>query len=268
MSATVIERFQAEELAAEDPPAVATINRYVGVVRQAFRLAHKQGRLSRVPYFPMLPIDNARSGFLEPANLARLLEKLPPHLADATEFAYLTGWRKGHISKLEWEHVDRTNRLLAVPGRLIKNRRPQTIPLAGRLWKVIERRWERREVKRNDGTSFLSPQVFHRGDGKRLGEIRKTWARACREAGFAERVRPGKRTLPGLLFHDLRRSAARNLVRSGVDRNVAKKITGHKTDSMFDRYNITDTRDQEIAFERLEAHLAAAPKKTNVVPIK
>ena len=55
--------------------------------------------------------------------------------ADATEFAYLTGWRKGQISKLAWEHVDRTNRLLFVPGRIVKNREPQTIPLAD----IIER---------------------------------------------------------------------------------------------------------------------------------
>jgi hypothetical protein len=54
------------------------------------------------------------------------------------------------------------------------------------------------------------------------------------------------------------------LVRAGVDRDVAKRISGHKTDSMFARYNVTDTRDQIVAFERLEKHLAKAPKKSNV----
>jgi integrase len=67
---------------------------------------------------------------------------------------------------------------------------------------------------------FLSPFVFHRGDGKAIGDIRKVWAKAATVAG-----------VPGLLFHDLRRSAVRTLVRAGVDRDMARKISGHKTEA-------------------------------------
>jgi integrase len=286
MTATLIEHFQASCLAGERlesearaakpegrrgsgrasdmPKAPATINQYVGVLRQAFRLAHKQNRLSRVPYFPMLEIDNARSGFLDPANFTKLITALPQDVGDATEFGYLTGWRKGQIAKLEWEHVDRTNGLLTVPSKIVKNRKSATIPLTGRLWAVIERRWERRTVKRKGKPDLLSQYVFHRGDGRRLGEFRKTWTLACRVAGFPERKRAGKAALPGLLFHDLRRSAARNLIRSGVDQAVAMKITGHKTESMFRRYNIIDTRDQESALVRLENYLDNALETRNL----
>jgi hypothetical protein len=112
VTATLIEQFQASCLAGErleseeraakregargsgrasdGPKAPATINQYVGILRQAFRLAHKQNRLSRVPYFPMLEIDNARSGFLEPANFTKLLKALTEDVGDATEFGYLT----------------------------------------------------------------------------------------------------------------------------------------------------------------------------------
>ena len=215
---------------------------------------------SRVfPHFPMLDeSDNVRQGFLEPAQFEELLKTLPKHLADAAEFAGLTGWRKGQIAKLEWTHVDRTNRLLVVPGALTKNRKPQTLPLAGRLWEVIERRWLRREVKRRKRPVFLAPLVFHRGDGKPLGDIRNARATACEQA-----------EVPGLLFHDLRRSGVRNLIRAGVDPHVVMKISGHRTPSMLQqRYNVIDTRDQLAAFEQLEKHLAEAPQGSNVKKIR
>jgi integrase len=245
LTAARIERFQAEELAAESPKAPATINRIVGTLRQAFRLARKQERLSRMPVFPMLPEKNARQGFVEPATFEKIAAALPPDLADVARFAYSTGWRKGQLSKLKWEHVDRTNRLVTVPGTITKNGKPQTIPLEGELWSLIERRWLRREVKRRNRPVFLSPFVFHRGDGKVVGDFRKKWAKACATAKVA-----------ALLFHDLRRSSVRNMVRAGVDRDVAKSISGHKTDSMFSRYNITDEKDQREALRRVDLYVA------------
>lgn len=164
---------------------------------------------------------------------------------DAARFAYLTGWRKGQLAKLRWEHVDRANGLLQVPGSLTKNRRPHTIALAGELLALVERRWARREVQRPKDPVFLSPFVFHRGDGKVLGDFRKAWTKACAAASVA-----------ALLFDDLRRSGVRNLIRAGVDRDVARKIRGHKTEAMFSRDNISDTRDQVEAFDRVGHYLA------------
>ena len=76
-----------------------------------------------------------------------------------------------------------------------------------------------------------------------LGGTRKAWITACRKAG-----------LVGMLRHDFRRSAVRNLVRSGVSETVAMKVTGHKTRAVFDRYDITSDADLREATRKLIGH--------------
>jgi integrase len=84
--------------------------------------------------------------------------------------------------------------------------------------------------------------VFTRGDGKKIVDFRGTWAKITKAAG-----------VPELLVHDLRRSAIRRMVRRGIPEKVAMLISGHRTRSVFDRYDIVSESDLRDAAAKLEA---------------
>lgn len=212
----------------------ATTDRYLEALRAAYRLAVKQRRLGhdRVPYIELIRPNNRRTGFVDEEVFWKLHQALPSPYADAALFAYRSGWRRGEVQGLTWEQVD----LAARECRLwdSKNGRGRVLPLEGELWEVIQRRQAARAYETPRGPA-LAVYVFHRA-GLPLGDWRKAWRRACETAG-----------VPTLLFHDFRRSAVRNLTRAGVTSVVAMEITGHRTRSVFDRYNIATTDEAREA---------------------
>jgi integrase len=211
--------------------ADATINRATHLLRAAYRRA----KLSPPPIRHLSEKDNVRTGFFSAAEFRDVLSHLPDDgLRDFVLFAYLCGWRKGSVASLRWVDVDLMGGEINLPGKYTKNGEPLKMPIEGELKELMKRRKEARAVKTDNGT-VISALVFHRG-GKAVGEIRKSWATATRLANCS-----------GKLFHDFRRTAARDLIRSGAGESVAMCITGHKTNSMFKRYNITDTEDVRAA---------------------
>lgn len=206
----------------------ATINRECEILKAA--AAHWRRTFNEpVPlkYIPKLPERNVRQGFFEEDEWISVAAHLPYWLVQFCEFAYYTGWRKSEIAGLRWEWVNGEIRL---PDS--KNGRPRVIPLAGTIRTLID------TASANRLTTC--PWVFHDPHGRQIKDFRKRWKAACTSAG-----------VPGRLFHDLRRTAARNMLRAGVRMDVAKQITGHVTDSMFHRYAIINTADLASALEKL-----------------
>jgi integrase len=139
----------------------------------------------------------------------------------AIEWFYWTGMRPREIRSLTWAAFDRetgTLRLHARDAKTGHGGHGRLLALEGDLKTIIARRLSARRLD--------CPLIFHR-HAKPIGDFRKRWNRACRDAGMS-----------GFLLYDLRRTAVRNMVRAGVDPSVAMKISGHRTRSVFDRYNI------------------------------
>jgi len=84
--------------------------------------------------------------------------------------------------------------------------------------------------------------------------LRKSFQAACIEVGLRRATGPKVWQDKGLLIHDLRRSGVRNLIRSGVPRRIAIKISGHLTESTFERYNIVDSTDLQEAMAKVEKY--------------
>jgi len=273
------DRLAGDRRAGIPPKAPTTINRETQLLGQAFTLGIERRQIVTAPHIRHLPERNVRQGFLEKADFEVVVAHLPEYLQDFARFAYLCAWRKGQIASLTWADVDRNAGIIVACAEHVKNGRAHKIVLEAELAEIIERRWKGREYQTAAGPA-LSQYVFHL-DGRPVGDFRKAWASACKAAGLVkpkldENGKPLTATvngqeeavmLPSRLFHDLRRSGVRNMVRAGVREGVAMAISGHRTRAVFDRYNITSDEDLRQALKQTAEHVNAQPTIRKVVAI-
>ena len=217
------------------------INRELTALKRSFNLAIQAGKLLQKPHIPFLKEDNVRVGFFERDQFLAVLARLPEPVQPAATFAYITGWRiDSEVLSLEWRQVDfGAGEVRLDPGKT-KNGEGRTFPMTRDLREVLEQQKAITENLQRQ-LKVVCPRVFHRS-GRPIKSFRVAFRTACTEAGC-----------PGRVLHDFRRTAVRNLVRAGIPERVAMQMTGHKTRSVFERYNIVSAGDLREAAKRLDA---------------
>jgi integrase len=202
----------------------------------------------RLPVIHMLKEAAPRQGFFERDQFDAVRRKLEarPDLQVAVTIAYVYGWRmRSEVLPLMRRQVDlEAGTLRLSPGTT--NKKPgRVVYLTPELDRLVREQLARvRDLERR--TERIIPVLFPHLAGRHVGqpiqEFRRAWKTACRRAGC-----------PGMLRHDFRRTAVRNLVNTGTPEKVAMLITGHRSRSVFDRYHIVAPEDLQAATARLAA---------------
>jgi len=231
------------------PASNAEINRELALLKRMFSLAVQAGKLLHRPHIPMLRENNVRTGFFEPEQLASVLAHLPAAIQPIISFAAITGWRiASEVLPLQWRQVDFAAGEVRLDPGTTKNGEGRTFPMTRDLRTLLEPLHEENKRLKREGriVANVFVRMVAKGRGgpvepKPVVTFGAVWKTACRAAGC-----------PGRLPHDLRRTAVRNLVRAGIPERVAMQMTGHKTRSVFERYNIVSDGDLRDAAARLD----------------
>jgi integrase len=249
--------------------ANGTINRSISALRRMFNIARADGKLRDIPYFPLVKEARPRQGFFEREQFEGLFRALPEYLRLPVAIGYFTGMRLGEILPLEWSQVDFLRGVIQLRAGETKNDEAREVPIVPQLRTLlVEQR-----AKRQPDCPHVCFRIDRRGRAVKIEGFRKAWYSACVRSGLG-RMEPktdrdsgeqlyaaprGPRSKPrakmvyrGLIFHDLRRTGARNLVHAGVPEKVAMRIGGWKTRSVFDRYTIVSPNDITEAGRKLE----------------
>lgn len=216
----------------------ATINRELAALKRMFNLARQSTppKVLSVPYIPMLKEDNVRTGFVESRqhdNLAAETGKVGLWLRAMFETGYTYGWRHEELLDMRVLQINLVANTIRLEPGTTKNDEGREVTMTLAVQTLL--------AQCIDGKKS-EDHVFTREDGKPVKDFRGAWENVCNAA-----------KVPGLLFHDLRRTAARNLRRAGVAEGVIMKIGGWKTRSVFERYAIVSQTDISDAMLKLEA---------------
>lgn len=208
-----------------------------GILRQSAALSISgigPGKYSAVPCFPRLKESAPRQGFVEETDYAKLAANARAlWLRAMLATAYTFGFRKSELLEMKVSQIDLVARTIRLNPGETKNGEGRTVKMTADVFTLLVAC-----VSGKRPTDY----VFTHRDGSPILDFRGAWEALTKTA---ER--------PGLLFHDLRRSAVRNMVRRGIPEVVAMRISGHKTREVFNRYNIVSESDLADAALKIEA---------------
>lgn len=201
----------------------ATVNREIACFKTIFSKAVKDGKAERNPAqgVKLLKENNERDRILSPEEYTRLLAHCPDHLRPIVKLAYHTGMRQGEILGLTWGQVDLREGFIRLQPEDTKTKAPRLVPLNRELAEMFQVR----------PRGLPGVKVFTYAT-RSIGSIKKGFTTACKNAGIKD-----------FTFHDLRHTAINNWRLQGNDYFRIMAATGHKTMSVFKRYN-TVTKEE------------------------
>ena len=215
--------------------ANATVNRELSALKRMlnFGCQSTPPKVKAVPYIPMLKENNTRTGFVEAESFARLAQEASQlWLWTFLELAYTYGWRRGELLGLRVRQVNLVERTIRLDAGTTKNGEGRQVSMTSAIHVLLQQ-----AVAGKSAQDF----VLTRKSGKPIKDFRKDWQKLILRAG-----------LPGLLVHDLRRSAAKAMRAAGVPESMVMEIGGWKTADMFRRYAIASGADHRAAMEKVE----------------
>jgi len=244
-------------------------NRSISALRRMFNLAQEDGKIqvNDIPHFPTVAEAPPRQGFFEREDYDKLFAVLPDYLKLLVAIGYYSGMRLGEILALEWSKVDFLHGVIHLLKT--KNGHPRDLPIVSQLRTLLMDQ----HAKSQPGCAHVCFRFNRKGHAVKIQGFRKAWYSSCIKAELGKMVPAkdrvtgellyapprGPRSKPkvkgeyeGMIFHDLRRTGVRNLVRAGVPQSVAMKCSGHETASVFKRYDITSGEDFAEAGRKLE----------------
>ena len=203
----------------------ATVNREITILKVALNRAVRHGELQLNPISNVkrLPENNVRTRLLTQKEFNGLLEKCPLHIKPIVMIGYYMGLRLSEIIDLTWSEVDLKKGFIRLIANRTKTDSARSVPIHPEVKAILE------TLPRG----LRTDRVFL-FDGKPFNEFRRSWKTALKNAGIKDFV-----------FHDLRHCALNNLRRSGNDFFQIMALSGHKTISVFKRYNLVT--EEELA---------------------
>ena len=235
------------------PVSAAQVNRELTVLKRMFSLAIQAAKLHTKPHFPMLRENNVRKGFFERDQYLSVRKHLPEAMRPIVTFAYVTGWRiNSEVLPLQWRQVDLAAGEVRLDPGTTKNGEGRVFYLTPELKALLQEQRDRADQIQRDNAMIVQHVFFHDKSMKDGGPALRT-GKSISGHGFYQAWRRARLTAgcPGSIPHDFRRTAIRNMVRAGIPERVAMALSGHKTRSVFDRYNIVSEGDLREAARRL-----------------
>jgi integrase len=228
--------------------SAGSINRELAIVERMLHLGERTTPplVRGVPYFGKLKEAPPRTGFLDQSEYDVL--RLHAHdlwLRALLATYYTFGFRRSELLRLRVRQVNLIDHTIDLLAGATKNSKARTLVMTTEVLALVTALIQ---GKRPDDF------VFTHDDGSQVKDFRGAWKKMFADAGIGSRK-----------LHDMRRSAIRNAIRRGVDRDTVKKMSGHLTDDVFSRYNIVVVDDLRDAARKIEAGAkVATDTKTDI----